>query len=51
MNLNEEDASHWRGRILMKIFTRDDKNPVMKTNKIYTREIRALLHQTLIILV
>ena len=47
MNMNEEDASHWRGRILMKIFTRDDENPVMKTNKIDTRENRALLHQTL----
>ena len=46
MNLNDAEAAHWRGRMLMRMFIRDDENPVMKKNGIDTRETRILVHQT-----
>lgn len=34
MNLDNELASHWRGRILMRLFIREDERPVAKRQKI-----------------
>lgn len=46
MNSNDKAASNWRGRLLMRMFVRDDPNPVKKKNKIESKELRILVHQT-----
>ena len=47
MNLIDQEASHWRGRMLMRMFRREDSNPCMKKNKIETKEMKTLVHHKL----